>query len=147
MMSSFKKYMMIACAALSILILLDTLISKDIEEVVMAKTQKFESHNNASRNSHMSYQLKTTNYRFYISKKDYDRIEKNSSILLSISPIFNEVNKYNQQRPLLRTMMGLILPVIVIIGIILGRRFQARMSTLTFVLEVLIIADFIYLLN
>ncbi|MFY0688527.1 MAG: hypothetical protein JXQ90_15230 [Cyclobacteriaceae bacterium] len=146
-MNPFAKYILIGCSIIAMIILLDSFVSKEIEETITYLGRKMESHNNASRNFHFSYEVKTTDRQFFVSGDLYNQLKVDSKVTLGISPFFQEVNKCNGRRPLLRLLSGVILPLLMLITGWIAMKFKNKVSTLVFVLEVMILADFIALIR
>lgn len=137
----------------ALVIMLDFVLPGRIinDEIIKVERER-QQYYNAARNFHYSHKVITNDHEFLISE-DFAGLELvNENIEYSISQIFKEVNWYrllsseNKSFHSLRIVSGLVLPLLTIIAIFVAFRFKKKMGTLVFILEILLIADLIFLL-
>jgi len=137
----------------ALIIIIDFIIpSKVYTDPILNIKKERQQYYNAAGNSHSSYKVFTEREDFNVSGSFAKQIKGVEKITYSISPFFNEVNYYSlidsEKRNVysLRLVSGLALPLITILVLLLAIRYKKRVEILSFVFQVLIIADFIYLL-
>lgn len=138
--------------AASMIILADFILpgSVVVEEIIDVKNEK-QQYYNAARNYHFSYRLFTNSHNFSITEDFAKEIKNNQQIEFAVSPIFKEINSYkllnsgNREIYSLRILSGLVIPLALIIVIGLAFKYENKMSVLIFVIQVLVIADLIFL--
>ena len=137
---------------LALVILIDfTLPGKVfIEDVIKVESQR-EQYYNAGGNSHHSYKVITSQHQFSVSEY-FAKSIKNKKIKYSVSLIFKEINRHslvsskNSTIYSFRIVSGLALPLIVIITILIAYKYKKEIGILMFVLQVLLLANFIILI-
>lgn len=119
----------------------------------IAKIQKsLEEYYNAGGNYHYSYKISTNKHEFSVTEEFAVLVKENEEIEYSVSQIFKKVNWYKQPSSddksfySLRIASGLILPLLVILSIFIAYRYKKKINTLLFVLQILLIADLIFLI-
>ena len=153
-MENIKHYILIACALISLVIILDFVLSKaPVSEKVTGVQSSLESHNNAGGNSHFSFKIRTENHHFLVSENFALNTKNGDLVKISVTPLFNEVNTVEMVTTgeseiySLRLISGLFLPLLIIIILALGYKFGSKWSNVVFVFEVLALADLIFLLK
>ena len=137
----------------SITILTDFILpgSVIVEEIIDVRKEK-QQYYNAARNYHFSYRVFTSTHHFSITEDFAEEIKNNQQIEFAVSPIFKEINSYrllnsgNREIYSLRILSGLVIPLALILVIGLAFKYEKKMSILIFVIQVLVIADLIFLL-
>lgn len=137
---------------ISFIMVLDfTLPGKNfVEDVVSIKKEK-QRYYNAAGNSHYSYKLISPKHHFSVSE-DFAKSVENEKIKYSVSLLFQEINRYSNLSSekgsihSFRIASGLVLPLIVIFAIFIAYRCKKKMSTLLFVLHVVLLSNLIFLL-
>jgi len=136
---------------LALVVLIDfTLPGKVFTEDVIKVERKRENYYNAGGNSHISYKVITSKRQFSVSE-DLAKSVENKQIEYSESLIFKEVNRHklvSSEKSTIysfRLVSGLILPLIVIITILITYIYKKEMNILIFVLQVLLLGDYIIL--
>ncbi len=137
----------------SITILTDFILpgSVIVEEIIDVRKEK-QQYYNAARNYHFSYRVFTITNNFSITEDFAKEIKNNQQIEFAVSPIFKEINSYrllntgNRDIYSLRILSGLVIPLALILVIGLAFKYEKKMSILIFVIQVLVIADLIFLL-
>ena len=123
-------------------------VTNDILEVEMQRQQSY----NAARNYHYSYKVITNEHRFQVSEAFGSLQIVNEQIKYAVSPLFKKVNWYtllspeNRSYHSLRLVSGLILPLVVLLSMFLKYRYNWKMGSLVFVLQILLIGDLIFLM-
>ncbi|MCF2874755.1 MULTISPECIES: hypothetical protein [unclassified Tenacibaculum] len=119
----------------------------------IANIQKsLEEYYNAGGNYHYSYKISTDKHEFSVTEEFAVLVKENEEIEYSVSQIFKKVNWYKQPSSddksfySLRIVTGLVLPLLVILSIFIAYRYKKKMNTLLFVLQILLIADLIFLI-
>ncbi|MCC5930893.1 MAG: hypothetical protein JJU28_16735 [Cyclobacteriaceae bacterium] len=138
----------------SLLILADFLLPGRlvVDEIVEVKKER-QQYYNAARNYHYSYKAFTSIHSFSITEDFAKKLKITQKMELAISPIFEEINSYrlpNSERSeiySLRILSGLIIPLALIIVTVLAFKYEKKMSVLIFVIQVLVIADLIFLIK
>ena len=146
--------LMMTCSLIAIVIILDySLPGRTLEEEVLAVKKTYEKYYNAGGNYHISFEIHTAHHDYYVSKNFASLVYKGLKLEIKTSPFFNEVNSSkilttgNTEVHLLRMLTGFVLPVLVLVVLTLGYKYGGRVSTAVFVIEVITMADLIYLLN
>lgn len=123
-----------------------------IDEVIDVKKER-QQYYNAARNHHYSYKVTTSKHHFTVSDDFAQLVQDNQKIEYSVSRIFKEVNRYrlvsseNSAIYSLRIISGLIIPLSVIIAIGVAYKYKKKISTIVFVLQILLIVDLIFLIK
>lgn len=149
-----KRFIIALCAVLALSMLVDyTLFSQRVEEKISGIHTSQENYYNAGANAHYSYRVQTAHFDFPVSHHFASMAQEGQPILLTVSPIFGEVNLYQLQstgdaeRHSLRIVSGLVVPLLVLLVLFLGLRYKEKLSTLVFVAEVAVLANLLYLLT
>ncbi len=136
----------------ALVILIDfTLPGKVFTEEVVNLEKERQQYYNAGGNYHYSYKLTTAKHNFSVSE-DFAKSVQNKKIKYSVSLLFKEINRYSllssdkSTSYSFRIVSGLVFPLIVIFAMILAYRYKKKMSTLLFVLQITLLANFIMLL-
>jgi hypothetical protein len=136
----------------ALIILIDfTLPGKIYTEEVESVEKKRQQYYNAARNYHYSYELVTSKHNFVVSE-DFVKSVENKPVKYSVSLIFNEINKYGLESSKentthsFRIASGLVLPLLVIFIITFAYKYNRKMNILIFVLQIVLLANFILLL-
>lgn len=122
-----------------------------IDEIISVKKER-QQYYNAASNYHYSYQIITPKHQFSVAEDFAELVHGHDKIEYSVSRIFKEVNWYgllsSENRAIysLRIISGLVLPLLTILSIFIAYRFKKNIGTLIFVLQVLMIADLIFLI-
>ncbi len=120
------------------------------EEIVNIE-KEMQQYYNAAGNHHYSYTLITSKHHFTVSE-DLAKSAENEKIEYSVSLIFKEINRYkllSSEKSTIysfRIASGLALPLIVIFTIIIAYKYKKRISILIFVLQIMLLANFIILI-
>ena len=145
---------MAICALISLVTILDFILIKGpITENVITVSTTVESHNNASKNFHLSFKIRTQNHHFSVSENIANSVEKGDELSLIITPLFNEVNNVemtlsgDSEIHSLRLISGLILPLLILSILAFGYKYGSQWRNVVFVFEVLAFANFVYLMN
>lgn len=124
---------------------------KRITGVISEVLKERQQYYNAAQNYHYSYKVITSEHTFLI-EESFGQLELvDQQIEYSVSRIFKEVNWYkllsskSKSVYSLRWFSGLILPLLALISIIAMLRFNKKIGNLVFVLEILVVADLIFL--
>lgn len=136
----------------SLVILIDfTLPGKVFTEEVLEIEKERQQYYNAGGNYHYSYKVITAKHHFSVSE-GFAKSVQNKKIKYSVSLIFKEINRYsllsseNSTIYSFRIVSGLILPLLVIFTIAIAYRYKKKISTLIFVLQIILLANFIMLI-
>ena len=139
---------------LSLIILFDFLIPGQAHnEEVQEIEQKRQQYYNAAQNSHCTYHIITQENRFIVSQEFAKQLAVGDEVTYSVSHIFREVNGYGKSdsdqmgQHSMRIFSGLVIPLLAIVVMIIGIRFKEKMGIVRFVIQVLLIADLIYLIQ
>ena len=122
-----------------------------VEEIIDVKKEK-QQYYNAALNYHFSYRVFTRTHNFSITEDFAKEIKNNQQIEFAVSHIFKEINCYrllnsgNREIYSLRILSGLVIPLALILVIGLAFKYGKKMSILIFVIQVLVMADLIFLL-
>ena len=140
-------------AIIALIILIDfiapgSVINSDIVHVKKERQQYY----NAGGNQHYSYQVITPEHHFSVTKNFAQEIKNNQQITYTVSPIFNEVNRYglasskNKTMYSLRVISGFIIPFFALITILFAYKLKDKIDILVFVFKALLIGNFVFLL-
>ncbi len=148
-----RTWILSLCMLASLVIIADFLLPGRVfvEEVIEVKKER-QQYYNAARNYHYSYKVFTHEHNFFISEDFAQFIQEHQAITYTVSPIFDEVNSYSLPSSgtkgiySLRILSGLILPLLVIVAMGLAYKYEHKVSTFVFVLQILLIADLIFLI-
>jgi len=136
---------------LALVILIDfTLSGKVFTEDLIKVERNRETYYNAGGNSHISYKVITSKHQFSVSE-DFAKSVENKQIEYSESLIFKKINRHKLVSSgkstiySFRIVSGLVLPLIVIITILIAYIYKKEISILIFVLQILLLGNFIML--
>lgn len=125
---------------------------KETKTELLKIHRTYQSHNNASKNYHVSIELETTEGRISCSEEMIQDIQIGDELVIKRSPIFKQVGRAELPRTnqteidSLRWFTGLTIPILYLIPAI-SLLFRKRdVETLMFVLSVALMADLIFLL-
>lgn len=139
-------------ALLALVTLLDFALPGTIytEEVTRVQKKK-QRYYNAGGNSHNSYEVVTPKHQFSVAE-DIAKSAEGTSMSYTVSLLFQEVNSYSilpsQDRSIysFRLISGFVLPLLLLLVIGIKFRFKKDLSILLFVLQLLVVGNFIWLL-
>lgn len=123
-----------------------------INDEIVNVQREHQQYYNAAGNHHYSYTVTTNKHEFLVSEDFTDLERGDGKVEYSVSRIFNEVNWYkllnasNKSFYSLRIVSGLVVPLLAILVIFITYRFKRNIDILVFVLQVLLIADLIFLI-
>ena len=121
------------------------------DEIINLRKER-QQYFNAAKNYHYSYKISTNQHEFIVAEDFIEPKLINKKIEYSISPIFKEVNWYkllsSQKKSFssLRIASGFVLPLLLVISIFVAFRYKKKIGLLIFILQVLLLADFIFLI-
>tara|TARA_Y100001978_G_C23687079_1_gene432534 strand:- start:270 stop:743 length:474 start_codon:yes stop_codon:yes gene_type:complete len=121
------------------------------DKIINLKKER-QQYFNAARNYHYSYKISTNEHEFIVAEDFIEPKLINKKIQYSISRIFKEVNWYkllsSQKRSFssLRVVSGCLVPLLLIIAIFVAYKYKKKIGLLIFILQVLLLADFIFLI-
>ena len=147
----FIHYGIFGFAALIILIDFITPGTTYEQEIIQIK-KTLQRYYNAGGNYHYTYKVVTSDNEFLIDEDHAALAPEGKPITYSLSPIFNQTNWYltstsgNKSYHSLRLASGLIMPLLYILALIVAFRFNYRLGKLLFIMQILLIADLIFLL-
>lgn len=136
---------------IALVILIDfTLPGKIFTEDVTNVERNREKYYNAGGNSHISYKVITSKHQFSVSE-DFAKSVENKQIVYYESLIFKQINRHklvsSEESTIysFRIVSGLVLPLMVITTILIAYFYKKELSILIFVLQVLLLGNFIML--
>ena len=139
---------------ISLVILVDYLLpGQDHTATIERIKTEVQNHSSASGESHNSYRLYTQEIDFSISDEFARKAKKGEEIQYELSVLFQEVNAYslndtnNSETYSLRQFSGLIFPLFAIAAMILGIRNKGKYGILFFIVQVLVIGNFVFVLG
>ncbi len=148
-----KKAILFVCALLAVLILIDyTYSSSQTTEKVISKNRRLENKHSVARNYYYAYYLNTESYQIPVTKKFRDKAQEGTILQLEISLLFNEINKVTisasgeSEVYSFRMASGLFLPSLVLLILGIGWKLGDKIATLVFVSQVVLLANFFFLL-
>ena len=138
---------------IALIILIDFIApgSAITSDIVRVK-KELQQYYNAGRNQHNSYQIITPEHHFSVTKDFAQEIKNSQQITYTVSPIFNEVNRYgltsskNKTIYSLRVISGFIIPFFALITILLAFKLKDKIDVLVFVIKALLIGNLVFLL-
>lgn len=142
-----------AFALLAFLMLVDFLIpGKVLQSDNIKVFSEQQSYNNAGGNSHQAYFIQTDEHKFWV-ERDFALLARDKQKLnYSVSRIFKEVNwAYLEKmdvrfRGSLRIISGLIVPILFLLIGSLGFILKKDLGIFLFILQVLLLANLVFLL-
>lgn len=112
---------------------------------------KVEGHNNASGNSHYSYQVHTREHSFYASEDFAENLKDGDSIEYHTSLLFQEVNRHRFVKEgghyiySLRWYSGLIIPLAVLAVLLFGLWKSEKVGIWANIAQILLVADLVFI--
>lgn len=138
---------------LALVIVLDFILpGHTYSDRIIDVKKELEQYYNAAGNYHYSYRVFTPNKDFVVSEEFAQSAKENQEIQYEVSLLFREVNSYglltfeSNSVYVLRILSGLILPLMAIVVLVLGYKYGSKMSILIFVIQVLLVADLVFLM-
>lgn len=145
----YKIVILIALTIIADFAVFGTVFNEDIVDVKKNREQYY----NAAKNHHHSYKVITNTNEFSVSEDFASSPWEDQKIEYSVSRVFKEVNWYKlhtaQSKSFysLRIASGLILPLLTLLAMFLAPRIKKDITIPVFVLQVLLIADLIFLIQ
>ena len=137
----------------ALLILVDFICpGKIINDEIVGVSREQQQYFNAAGNYHYSYKISTNEHTFIVAEDFIEPELINKKIEYSISRIFKEVNwckllsSQKKSFSSLRVASGCVVPLLLIISIFIAFRYEKKIGLLIFIFQVLLLADFIFLL-
>ena len=127
--------------------------SETVTQEVTAKSNRLENRQSTGRNYYYATHLITGDYRIPVSEDFGDATKTGHTLTFNTSLLFNEVNKVtnvntgDSEKFSFRWMTGCIIPLFAIIVLVLGIKRREKLNTLVFVTQVVLLIDFVFLLN
>ncbi len=127
--------------------------SETITYLVDKKQNRLENRQSTGRNYYYSAHLTAGDYTIAVSEDFGDATKKEHTLTFEKSLLFNEVNRVTNvttgmsEKFSFRWMTGCIIPLFAIIVLVLGIRRREKLNTLVFVTQVVLLIDFVFLLN
>ena len=153
-MPKIKKWLIYLSILGALIMLLDFFIpGSALDSTIIGVPIEEQYYYNAAQNSHNSYHVLTESNQFDITKEKASLFEKGQAISMRQTWLFKEVQSYVINDDMvfnlysLRLYAGLFLPILILFVMGLALRLKKRVNTLTFVLQVILLADLIYLLQ
>lgn len=145
---------MIVMIGVAMAILADFEFSREtITHLVDKKQNRLENRQSTGRNYYYSAHLTAGDYTIPVSEDFGDATKKGHTLIFEKSLLFNEVNSVTNsdiglsEKFSFRWMTGCIIPLFAIIFFILGIKKREKLNTLVFVTQVILLLDFVFLLN
>lgn len=143
-----RAFIMAAVIIIADLILPGSVIN---DEIINLQSER-QQYNNAAGNYHYSYKVVTREHQFSVGEDFAGLIKGHEKIEYSVSRLFKEANWFrlfsSEKKAFysLRIMTGLVVPLLSIISVIVAYSYKKSIGILVLVLQVLLIADFIFLI-
>jgi len=144
----YKVIILIAVAIIADFALPGTVFFDNIIDVERNREQYY----NAANNHHHSYKVITNLHEFSV-EEDFASLDwEDQQIEYSISRVFKEVNWYklhtaqNKSFYSLRVASGLVLPLLTLLAMFLAPRIKKDIAIPVFILQVVLVADLIFLI-
>ncbi|MEY8848556.1 hypothetical protein AB9K26_07060 [Psychroserpens sp. XS_ASV72] len=152
-MSKLRRVAYSLTVFLALLILTDFAFpGKIINDRIRNVDSDVQQYYNAAKNYHYTYKVITSEHEFMVTE-DFAELElTNKKIEYSVSRIFKDVNWYrlppseSKSFYSLRIYSGLVLPLLAIIAIFIVYRFKKDIVMVVLILQILLIADLIFLI-
>ncbi len=142
-----------AFTVLALMVLLDFLLPGKVFESENIKVfSEHQAYNNAGGNSHQAYFIRTDDHKFWVERDFALLARKHQKLSYSISHVFQEVNwsylpgddvKHHGS---LRITSGLVIPILMLIAVAVKLKLKRDLGILFFILQVLFLADLVFLL-
>lgn len=142
------------CALIALVILIDFVLPGKVynQEILSVKAKRQRNYN-AAKNSHYSYRVQTPEHSFTIESKDAKSVQQQKSVTYAVSRVFQEVNWYQLPFSKVKTYYsfrkanGLALPFLLLIALLLIYKSKKNLDNIVLILQLLVLADFVFLLN
>lgn len=127
--------------------------SETITQEVDSKNYRLENRQSTGRNYYYAAHIQAGDYRIPVSEDFADTTEKGHTLIFNKSLLFNEVNRVTNvatgasEKFSFRWMTGCVIPLFGIVVLVLGIKRREKLNTLVFVTEVVLIINFVFLLN
>jgi len=142
-----------ASTLVALIIIVDFVLPGRIINDEIINVQKTrQQYYNAARNYHYSYKVITSKHEFSVAEGFAESEWRDKKIEYSVSRVFKEVNWYrlltsgSKSFYSLRIISGIILPLLTTMSILMAYRYKRNIDILVFVLQILLIADLIFLM-
>lgn len=152
--SKVQLVIMIVMIGVAMAILADFEFSSEtITQEVLSKDYRLENRQSTGRNYYYAAHIKAGDYSIPVSENFADTTEKGHQLRFNKSLLFNEVNRVtnlvtgDSEKFSFRWMTGCIIPLFAIIVLVLGIKRREKLNTLVFVTEVVLMINFVFLLN
>lgn len=147
-----KQVILLVFIALALVIFVDYVASgKTLSSPVVEVIQKRQGAD--GRRYHYSYRVQTENQSFLVPKDFAELLKPNDVVQFNVSPIFHQVNAFKDLKTgttgqySLRLFSGFLVPISCLLVFYLGWKYPKKMYVLTFVLQVVLLADLALLLT
>ena len=144
-----KLLLYVITLIIALVILIDfSLPGKVFTEEVASIKKTRQNYYNAAGNYHYSYRVITSKHQFSVTE-DFAKSVQDKKVEYSVSFLFKEINSYQlvssdkSETYSFRIASGLVLPLLVIFTIIIAYKYKRRMSTLLFVLQIILLANLV----
>ncbi|MAN60204.1 MAG: hypothetical protein CMC08_10250 [Flavobacteriaceae bacterium] len=150
--SRLTIYALFAVAALVILADFSLPGTLRNDEIVKVQREK-QRYYNAAGNYHYSYKVVTTTDKFLVSETFAKAALIGQDITYTVSPLFSEVNWYRSRAAegnsyfSLRIVSGLVLPLFLLLALTVAYSRKWKIGSILFILQVLLLADLMYLIS
>jgi len=149
----FQTYVYAVFALFSIVIIFDfvlpgTLVNEGIKQIKRVQ----ERYYNGGGNSHYSFHLVMQEREFAVAEGFAKRVHAGDQIEYTLSPLFSEVNwcrkppSTDKSFYVLRLLSGLAIPLFTLLSLVLEYRYKMKIDIAVFILQVLLVADLVYLI-
>jgi len=152
--SNVQRVFMMVMIAVAMTILADfEFSSQTITQKVDSKSSRLENRQSTGRNYYYATHLISGEYRIPVSEDFGDSTDVGHTLTFKKSLLFKEVNRVTNmdtgesEKFSFRWMTGCVIPLFAVIVLILGIKRREKLNTLVFVTEVVLIINFIFLLN
>ena len=152
--SKAQVIFMVIIALIAIIIMVDfKFSSKTINAKVISKERVLENKQSTGRNYYYAKKLVVKDYVIQVSEDFANQTQVDHSLDFDVSLLFNEINKVtnlntgSSEKYTFRWMTGGVIPFVVLIILWFGYKRRDKLNTLVFVAEVVLIIDFVFLLN
>lgn len=149
-----QQFFMIFCAVGALLTLVDYRFSKEtIRTTITDARRSLENKYNVGRNYYYGYSLETAEGAIVVSKEFQEGVSVGQEIRIKKSLFFDEVNQVtavasgDTEVYSLRTASGLLLPSLVLVILGIGFTLKNKVSTLVFVMQVVLLVNLFLLLK
>ena len=148
-----NQWLYLLTIALAALIFVDfELPGKAVTGEILEIKKERQQYYNAAQHFHYTYKIVTAEHGFTVSQSFAKEVGVGEKIDYTVSILFHEVNRYTSVQGehsgihSFRWVSGLILPLLTVIIMLLAMKYPGRLGIVSFVFQVLLIADLIYLI-